>query len=53
MKNIENKLAAGFKSVELEERLEMVHLTALVDSAVVSIASDVEEAAVQEAPAVE
>jgi hypothetical protein len=47
MKNFENKLIEGFKSVELEERLEMVHLTALTESSAMSITSDVEQAEVQ------
>lgn len=51
MKKIENKLVEGFKSVELEERLEMVHLTALTESADMSVASDVERSA--PAPAAE
>ena len=41
MKNLENQLVDGFKSVELEERLEMVHLTALVAAAESSTACDV------------
>lgn len=43
MKNFENKLIEGFKSVELEERLEMVHLTALTESSAMSLLSDVEQ----------
>lgn len=43
MKNIQNNLIEGFKSVELEERLEMVHLTAIAESES-SYASDVEAA---------
>ena len=42
MKKVQNKLSEGFKSVELEERLEMVHLTALTESADMSWTSDVE-----------
>ncbi len=32
MKNSENKLIKGFGSVELEERLEMVHLSSLYEA---------------------
>jgi len=40
MKNLENKLTNGFNSVELEERLEMVHLSALSEEAAASICTD-------------
>ncbi len=41
MRNLENKLIEGFGSVELEERLEMVHLSALSEEVSASICTDV------------
>ncbi len=53
MKEVQNKLYEGFKSVELEERLEMVHLTALTESADMSLLSDIERSTESAPPAVE
>ena len=42
MENVESKLIAGFASVELEERLEMVNLSVFGELKVDSTACDVE-----------